>query len=373
MYPQKSIWICHLGNPLLDSRVNNLFNSLKECGYSVKVTAFDLYTRNFKKVTGDMTIFPLERKKPSSKFYFNFARTLCGELKKSKADIYFAEDIYTLPFVAFYARKNKGKLIYNSRELYAFLGGHAKKKHLSFLLRAIERFFIKKCDLVLTTGELDTQFIEKMYSISNVITVRNIPAYVKPDCPADLRKELNIPEDKIILLYQGVLLKGRGIQKVFKALQKIDNAVFLILGDGEQRKNFGALAEEYGVSSKVIFYGMVPNSLLINYSAAADAGIALIENISLSYYYALPNKLFEYIMAGVPVISSTLPQMKKIVDDYGVGITANAESEEDVYIAIRNFIADREELKKYKENCLIAAKELNWQKEFEILKKYLPD
>lgn len=371
MVQNKSVWICYLGNPHLDSRVNNLYSSLIECGYSVRITAFDLYTKNFKKVTGDISIFPLERKKPTSKFYFNFARTLCSQLRNGRADIYFAEDIYTLPFAAYYARKNKGKLIYNSRELYAFLGGHAKKKHLSFLLRTIEKIFIKKCNLVLTTGELDTQFLEKMYSISNVITVRNIPAYSRPDNSIDLRKELNIPEDKVILLYQGVLLKGRGIQKVFKALQRIDNAVFLILGEGEQRAGFGKLAEELGVADKVIYYGMVPHSKLVNYSAAADAGIALIENISLSYYYALPNKLFEYIMAGVPVISSTLPQMKKIVDDYGVGITANAENEEDVYIAVRDFIADREAMKVYKENCLNAAKELNWQMEFEKLKIHL--
>lgn len=372
MQKEKTAWIAFLGNPILDSRIVNLLNSLHESGYSTRVTAFDLYTKDFKEVKGDISVFRLERKKPSIRFYFNFAKTLCAELKKGKADIYFAEDIYTLPFVAFYARMNKGKLFYNSRELYAFLGGHAKKRYLSFLLKTIERIFIKKCDIVLTTGELDTQFIEKMYSLSNVVTVRNIPAYIQPGKPVDFRKELNLPEGAALLIYQGVLLKGRGIPKIFKAIARIPNTYLLIMGDGEQKKNFQNLAAELGIKERVIFYGMVNHEDLINYSAGADAGLALIENISMSYYYALPNKLFEYIMAGVPVISCSLPQMKKIVDDYNVGVCVNAESEEDVYNAINDFIKDTEGIKRYKENCFAAAKELNWQKEFEKLSKYLP-
>jgi len=372
MQKEKSAWISYLGNPFLDSRVSNLIKSLSDSGYSVKVTSFDLYTKNFQEIRGDVSVFKLERKKPSYKFYFNFARTLIRELKKDKADIYFAEDIYTLPFVSFYARMSKGKLIFNSRELYGFLGGHAKKKHLSFLLKTIERIFIKRCSLVLTTGELDTQYIEKLYSLNNVITIRNIPAYVKPEQPVDLRKNLNIPDNSPLLLYQGVLLNGRGLKKVFSALARIPEAYLLILGEGEQLNNYKKLATDLGIKERVIFYGMVKHEDLINYSAAADAGIALIENISMSYYYALPNKLFEYIMAGVPVISCSLPQMKKIVEDYNVGVCINAENEEDVYIGIKDFIKNRESLKQYKENCLSAAKELNWQKEYEKLERHLP-
>ena len=236
----------------------------------------------------------------------------------------------------------------------------------------IERYFIKKCYLVLTTGELDTQFIEKTYSLSNVITIRNIPAYRVPDKSVDLRKELKIPADKVLLLYQGVLLPGRGIPKIFQALAKIPQAVLLILGDGEQRNNYENLAKELGIADRVYFYGMVNHDDLINYTASADLGLALIENISFSYYYALPNKLFEYIMAGVPVVSCNLPQMKKIIDDYNAGVCVDAESADEIYSALKKIINDSEALKQYKQNCFEAAKELNWQKEFEKLQKYLP-
>ena len=371
MQKDKTAWISFLGNALLDSRIVNLIISLKESGFNTRVTSFDMYTKDFKDVKGDVTILKLERKKPSSLFYLNFARMLCSELKKSKADIYFAEDIYTLPFVAFYAKMKKGKLIYNSRELYAFLGGHSKKKYLSLLLKTLERIIIKKCNLVLTTGEMDTQFLEKMYSISNVVTIRNIPAYHRPEKVVDIRKELNISDDKIILLYQGVLLKGRGIPKIFKAVSQIPNTVLLILGDGEQRDNFKNLASSLGITNRVYFYGMVQHDELVNYTAAADIGLALIENISMSYYYALPNKLFEYIMAGLPVISCNLPQMKNIVDNYKVGVCVDAENGDEIIRAISEMIKDKNSLSQYRQNCFEAAKELNWQKEFDKLKKYL--
>lgn len=371
MQKEKIAWISFLGNPLLDSRIVNLIVSLKESGYTSRITSFDIYTEDFKDVKGDVTIFRLERKKPSFLFYFNFAKILCSELRKSNADIYFAEDIYTLPFVAFYAKMKKGKLIYNSRELYAFLGGHSKKKYLSFLLKTLERILIKKCDLVLTTGEMDTQFLEQMYSISNVVTIRNIPAYHAPDKVIDIRKELSIPDDKVLLLYQGVLLNGRGIPKIFQAMAKLKDTALLILGDGEQRDNFKNLASSLGIADRVYFYGMVKNDELINYTAAGDIGLALIENISMSYYYALPNKLFEYIMAGLPVISCNLPQMKKIVDDYKAGICVDTENGDEITGAIEKMIKDKDSIIQFRKNCLEAAKELNWQKEFEKLKKYL--
>ncbi|MDX1700370.1 MAG: hypothetical protein R3250_07115, partial [Melioribacteraceae bacterium] len=98
--------------------------------------------------------------------------------------------------------------------------------------------------------------------------------------------------------------------------------------------------------------------------AGADLGLALIENISISYYYALPNKLFEYIMAGVPVLSSNLPQMKIIIDTYGVGRYADPENKGEIISLLKEMLNDTDLLKTYKSNCNVAAKELNWENEF---------
>ncbi|MDZ7765466.1 MAG: glycosyltransferase [Melioribacteraceae bacterium] len=109
----------------------------------------------------------------------------------------------------------------------------------------------------------------------------------------------------------------------------------------------------------------------MNYTAAADVGVCLIENISISYYHALPNKLFEYIMAGIPVISSSLPQMKKIVEQYNVGVCVDLEKTTDVSNDLNEMLSDESKLETYKDNCKKAAQELNWDVEFEKVKDKL--
>ena len=91
-------------------------------------------------------------------------------------------------------------------------------------------------------------------------------------------------------------------------------------------------------SDRIHFLGAVNHNELLTYTASADIGLALIENISISYYYALPNKLFEYIMAGVPILSSNLPQMKKVIDDYQVGKYVDPEHENDLVSNLNELI-----------------------------------
>jgi glycosyltransferase involved in cell wall biosynthesis len=181
----------------------------------------------------------------------------------------------------------------------------------------------------------------------------------------------DIPTNYKILLYQGVLIAGRGIPTVIKAISQIQNVYLLLLGDGEAKNKFEEIARENEVSDRVIFAGTISQKDLINYTASADIGIALIENISVSYYHALPNKLFEYIMAGLPVLSSPLPQMKKIVEQYNAGIIAEPDNEDEVIDSIKKLIESDNVIREYKNNCNRAALELNWQTEFERAKPIL--
>ncbi len=197
-------------------------------------------------------------------------------------------------------------------------------------MKSIEKFFITKVDLVLTTGSLDSEFIEKLYNISNTVVVRNIPLYQKAVSRIDLRKKYNIDQDKLILIYQGVILPGRGLNQIINSIAKLPKTVLIIFGEGEQKNNFIKLADKLNVSERIIFVGSIDQKELINYTVGGDVSLSLIENISISYYHALPNKLFEYIMAGLPVLCSDLPQMKQIVDDYKVGENINMENEENI-------------------------------------------
>jgi len=179
---------------------------------------------------------------------------------------------------------------------------------------------------------------------------------------------LGIPETSTIMLYQGVILEGRGFEPLLNAMQKINNCNLIVLGTGIFQKKYEKIANDLGINNRVHFLGNIEQSELINYTAAADIGIALIENISKSYYYALPNKLFEYIMAALPVLISDLPQMKKIVLDYEVGEIVNLDNPEEIKTKLEQLINDKNKLSNYKQKTISASEELNWQREYQKIK-----
>ncbi len=373
MNPQKKICIAFLGNAQHDSRLTNLTNSLKEDGCKVSIISFDWFISTEKYSDDELKIFKLTKGKFSLIFYLRFALILIRELFKTKANLYFAEDLYTLPFVTTIAKLKRAKVYYNSRELYAFLGGLRHRPFLQSVVKSVEKFFITKVDLVLTTGEMDSAFLEKFYRIDNTLVIRNIPLYQTPSAKIDFREMYGISEDKMILLYQGVLLEGRGVPLIMRAMAKLPDTVLVILGDGEQKNNFQKLADELKISERIFYAGTINQRELINYTAGADVGLSLIENISISYYHALPNKFFEYIMAGLPVLCSDLPQMKKIVEEFHVGESVSAENENNIYLTLKRWSESPDLLSSYKINCMRAAKELNWQEEYKKSRKRLLD
>lgn len=367
----KKVCIAFLGNPDFDSRVTNLSNSLTSDGCNVHVIGFDWQTDGFKSRLGDKSIYQLKKSGFSLYFYFKFAFVLLRELLKQKADIYFAEDIYTLPFVVFVSKLKGGKVYYESRELYAYLGGLRNKKKLQNAIKKIEKYFIKHVAWVITTGKMDAEFLQNFYGINNTLVLRNLPLPQTPTNRIDLRNQLGIPEDHKILLYQGVILEGRGIPFIIEAISRVGNVHFVILGQGEKENEFKQLTSNLNLSSRVHFMGAVPQPELINYTSAADIGLALIENISISYYYALPNKLFEYIMAGLPVVCSDLPQMKEVVENYNVGISVNLDTDSNFVDALIQLLADEKMINEYKANCKTASHELNWETEYTKIKNHL--
>jgi len=371
MKDKVKICIAYLGNPFNDSRITNLKNSLEQDGCIVKVISFDWTTPNFKTIRGDISVFKLKKRKFSLLFYLTFAARLKFELFKTKANIYFAEDVYTLPFVTFFAKFHRAIFYYNSRELYAFTGGLRNRNIVQSILKQLESFFIHKADLVLTTGEMDSKFIHKFYGIGNSVVIRNIPIKQQPDKIINLREELGINKDCKILIYQGVLLEGRGLKLIINALASLPNTHFVIIGDGFLKDELLVLSNKLQVANRVHFLGMKKQAELINYIAAGDIGLAIIENISISYYHALPNKLFEYIMAGLPVISSNLPQMEKIVNQYKIGEVIDPENPKEIETALNNLLNNPELLSEYQNNCKLAGEELNWQNEYNRVRKIL--
>lgn len=364
--PGKEITVAFLGNAYYDSRIINLMHSFDDADIDYRVISYDWSEREILTDNPRVKVIKLQ-KSPRIKFYLRFFRTLFFSLIKTRSKIYIADDVYTLPLCVFAAKLSGGKVYYNSRELYGFLAGLRNKNKVQKIIADVERRFIKYADVVMTTGEMDSEFIEQEYNLSGSLVIRNLPGFVPDIIPKDLHKLLNIPNEKKIILYQGVVLEGRGINKVIDLIGNYKNIVFVVIGDGDFRPHFEQKVQELSLGEQVIFYGRVPHEELLSFTAGADFGLALIENISKSYYYALPNKLFEYIMAGIPVISSNLPQMEKIVNDYKTGIVIDPENSEELEKLFTNINNDKIPVNEFKKNAKEAAKELNWENEYKKL------
>ena len=360
---KKKVLITFLGNINYDTRCKNLFDTLSANNFEVEFLGFDWLTKEFSETQGDISIYKLKKGLLSISFYLKFIWQLKLKLLSTDASIIFAEDIYTLPLVVLFGKLKRAKIYYDSRELFGYLAGLKDKKLKQGFWKWIEKIFIKKADCVIVTGHMDSEFLKKEYELKNIILLRNLPRYYKPEKKIDLYSQLQIEKTKTIILYQGILLKGRGIEKVFDILKDLPDYIFVIAGGGDFEEYYKKLATQLGLVDQVYFLVKLIQDELPKVTTSANIGVALIENISKSYYYALPNKLFEYIMAEVPVIVSNLPQMKEIIEKYDVGFAVDIDNRYELITAIKKLSEDARLYESKKQNCRIASQELNWEKE----------
>jgi glycosyltransferase involved in cell wall biosynthesis len=164
-----------------------------------------------------------------------------------------------------------------------------------------------------------------------------------------------------MILYQGALNVGRGLELMIETMQYVDNAIFILVGSGDITKKLQSLVKQKKLEQKVRFLGRITPNELRKITPKADLGISLEEDLGLSYHFALPNKIFDYIHAEIPVLASDLPEMKKIITHYQVGEIATNRNPENLAKQIVNLLhkPKTEFLKALKK----AKKDLNWQRE----------
>ena len=176
-----------------------------------------------------------------------------------------------------------------------------------------------------------------------------------------------MPQEKIIFLYQGVLHEGRGIKQMIQLLLHFKNAHAVIIGKGCYKNELKNYTQTRGLANRTHFYGAVSYLELLELSADANIGFSLIKPISKSYEQALPNKLFEYALAGIPVIASKLPEMEKIINKYQIGYTVEYDDLEAQIQVIKKILDEnnRTEIQQ------IAEQNLVWESQEDLFLKIL--
>lgn len=293
--------------------------------------------------------------------FWNMHKSFKKVALERRAPVYFASDLYTLPAMAAAATAHQGKLVYDSRELYTDLDSSVGRPWVRTIWGVVERRYIKKADLVITVTKAIATRLASHYQIEKPFVSHNVPELANVERSDRLRFELGISEHRRIVLYQGGLREGRGLPQLIRAVAEVDIAHLVLIGDGPLELEAKQLASV--ISDRASFLPFtLPDELRV-LTASADLGVALIEPLTESLRLALPNKLFEYLMAGTPVLASTTPEIKHIVDMYDVGILSEPDDHDALVEALRTALTDETQRAQWRANAANVLRDYSWERE----------
>ncbi|MEN3027589.1 MAG: glycosyltransferase [Chlorobiota bacterium] len=289
-----------------------------------------------------------------------------------RARLYWAADIYGLPAATLLAKRYRASVVYDSRELFFALASLRNRPVTQRILQWIEASFIRKVDRCVVSGRLDADELQRRYRLRHApVVLLNVPRYRVLPRSDRLRRILHLPAESIVLLYQGVVTEGRGIEQGIRLLCRLPTAVLCVLGGGAYQHRLQQLAQQFNVSARVHWLGWRPYDELLEWTASADIGLALIEPLSHSYELALPNKVFEYCMAGIPTIATALPALRALFEQYRIGILLSQDySLEELERAVRT-LRIPDVWQQYHQRCREAAPHLCWEAQHHKLAELL--
>ena len=294
-------------------------------------------------------------------FYAAFNFRLYLFLLFSNFDILLSNDLDTLP-ANFIASKVKNKpLIYDSHEYFTEVPELIDRPRVKKIWEWLEKKMVPKIKNAFTVCNSIARIYEEKYGTAFRV-VRNLPVAgsFKPQTVKGENRQK-------IILYQGAVNIGRGLEQAILAMHFIENAKLIIAGSGDILNKLQNLVINENLQNKVEFTGRLPLEQLTKLTPKADLGLSIEEDLGLNYRFALPNKLFDYIQAQIPVLITNLPEMVAIVNHYQIGeITDSLEPRylaEKIMVALNN----QEKRKVWKSNLPAAAKELTWENEEKVI------
>jgi glycosyltransferase involved in cell wall biosynthesis len=186
-------------------------------------------------------------------------------------------------------------------------------------------------------------------------------------CATTIREKLGLADNTPIIVYTGGYIHGRGLHNLVSSATYLDRGVLVFIGWGVLEEKLKRMVKEKGLEKKVFFTEPVLPNELVAFISSASLGVVIYQNTSLNNYYACPNKLYEYVHAGLPVVSSNFPGLREIVDGYQLGQTFDPEDPKDIAAAINHTICDEKRYNDLKKNALQAAGLFNWENESQKL------
>lgn len=283
-------------------------------------------------------------------FYIEFNIRLLFRLLVTRADAIVANDLDTLPAARIAAWFKGCRLVYDAHEYFTEVPELNGRKFVKRIWELIARVCIPGVNICYTVSGSLAQVLSERYR-KEFHTITNAP------WPIEYRPlEKNNP--KPVLIYRGDINQGRGIEEYIRCMKNIDG-ILQIAGDGPLRRNLEDLIISEGLENKVVFTGRLDREDLDNLTANATIGLNMLDSNSLSYYYSLGNKFFDYIQARLPQVCVDFPEYRALNEKYEVAVLCKNNIGE-IESAIRMLLEDRSLYERLRNNCDEAASILNW-------------
>jgi len=365
----KRVIVSVINDLVTDQRVAKVCQSLSHMGFDILLVGRKL--KNSLPI--DKRLYATRRMKmlftKGPCFYAAFNVRLFFLLLFKKADLLVANDLDTLLPNYLVSKLKNIPLVYDSHEYFTEVPELVNRKRVQRIWERIERNIFPKLKNIITVNDSIAGLYEKKYGIRPKV-VRNIPSSQNVAI-SKTRVDLGLPEDKFILILQGSGINvDRGTEEMVEAMSFItDEAVLLIVGGGDVIDLLKDKVRELSLTKRVYFKPKQLYAELMQYTANADLGLTLDKDTNLNYRFSLPNKLFDYIHAGIPVLASPLPEIKQIIERYHIGDFIPGHHPEEIARKVNEVIGNRSILTGWKKNLTFAARDLNWEKEEQVLKQ----
>ena len=295
-------------------------------------------------------------------FYKFFNIRLFFSLLFKKYDLLVANDLDTLLPNYLVSKIRKIPLVYDSHEYFTGVPEIQKRPFVKWVWTIIERSVFPYLRNVMTVSDSIAEKYAGQYGIKPV-TIRNCSDPYE-GIKSFTHDEMGIDRGNLIVVLQGTGINAdRGGKELIEAIGLTDGVTLLVIGSGDLLPQLKVKVNELNISDKVRFIPTLPWNEMMRYTKSADAGLSLDRDINLNYRFSLPNKLFDYISAGIPVIAGNLQEVKKIIEENKCGITIPDISPSEISKAIIRLRDNHLLLNKLKQNAVNASEKLSWEKE----------
>jgi glycosyltransferase involved in cell wall biosynthesis len=295
--------------------------------------------------------------------FYQMMKTFHSRLKNMRADIIHAHDLDTLLPAWRYARSKDIPLIYDSHELYLESTGLRGRRINRALWSRLENLLIHHAAVVITVCGSIADHLQKRYSlVREPVVIRNFSSADINRNTSDIPPQIQDLRSRVhfMCIYQGVLREGRGLAMLPDIIAGASRWGAVVCGDGPMRSALQKQIDKAGLQDRIILTGRLAHHVLTSVTASADAGYCYIEPISLSYRYALPNKLSEYVQARVPVIGSDLPEISALINDFHIGYVCGNQNE--IGACLKKLEAGETRVR-FRKQMDLAAPSLSWEHE----------